>query len=177
MGAWSVDSTSVQGILKLKLSGALTETEMQDFVTAHNRAVDEYGGRDYKVWCDISELAPLRPECAAIFEQAKRYSSAHDNFRGSSVLVSSAMVALQHRRTSTGGGVIETELISEDVAMLKRHLQQVYRRSGGPVSSSRTPASSKLRLPITCFGFCTPRTGIWGTHFVNGPESTNTLYF
>jgi hypothetical protein len=128
MGSWSVDAKTEPGVLRLKLSGSFTTTEMNAFVAAHNRAIDEYKGADYKVWCDISELLPLSQEAAAILELAKRHSSAQRNFRGSSVLVASATVALQHRRTSIEGGVIATELISDDVKALREHLRTVYRR-------------------------------------------------
>jgi hypothetical protein len=124
---WSVDARSEPGVLRLKLEGTLTQEDMKAFVEAHNRAIDDFRGRDYKVWCDISEMGPLPPECAALFEQAKRYSSDHANFRGSSVLVSSPTVALQHRRTSISGGVMDTELISHDPTELRAHLRRVHR--------------------------------------------------
>lgn len=129
MGKWNVDTTSTPGILRLTLDGWISLDEMTAFVEAHNRAIDSYGGSDYKVWCDISKLLTLSPECARMFEKAKHYSSAHRNFRGSAVLVASAVVALQHRRTSVEGGVISTEMISQDVKALEDHLRTVYRRS------------------------------------------------
>ena len=128
MGVWSVDTKSELGVLRLKLAGAMTVAEMTEFVAAHNRAVDGYKGADYKVWCDISELVPLTQECAELFEAAKKHSSAQRNFRGSSVLIASAMVALQHRRTSIQGGVITTELIADDPKALRDHLRTVYRK-------------------------------------------------
>jgi hypothetical protein len=129
MGTWKVDSTSTPGILRIALEGRLTADEMKAFVAAHNRAIDDYHGADYKVWCDISALAVLSQDCVALFEQAKSFSSRRPNFRGSAVLVASAVVALQHRRTSLEGGVIATELISHDVHALEQHLRTVYRRS------------------------------------------------
>jgi len=129
MGTWNVDATSTPGILRLILDGRLTLDEMTAFVDAHNRAIDSYGGRDYKVWCDISKLLTLSPECAHVLEKAKHYSNAHRNFRGSAVLVASAVVALQHRRTSADSGVLSTEMISQDVNALEHHLRTVYRRS------------------------------------------------
>jgi len=129
MGAWHVDVDTEPGILHLKLSGALTLEEVKAFVEAHNRAIDGYQGRDYRVWVDISELLPLRPEAADVLEESKRYSSQHPSFRGSAVLVSSATVAMQHRRTSMSGGVISTELISDDPAALRAHLRTVNRHS------------------------------------------------
>jgi hypothetical protein len=128
MGTWTVEVTSTRGILRLTLEGRITFEEMTAFVTAHNRAIDSYEGRDYKVWCDISKLQTLAPECARQLEKAKLYSSEHRNFRGSAVLVANATIALQHRRTSVDGGVISTELISQDVQALEDHLRTVYRR-------------------------------------------------
>lgn len=129
MGTWNVDTTSTPGILRLTLEGRLTVEEMTAFIEAHNRAIDGYGGSDYKVWCDISRLLTLSQECAHLMEKAKQYSNSHKNFRGSAVLVANAIVALQHRRTSMDGGVMSTELISQDVQALEQHLRTVHRRS------------------------------------------------
>jgi len=129
MGKWNVDAFARPGVLRLSLEGKITHDEMTAFVDAHNRAIDNFAGDDYKVWCDISRLQTLDKECADLFEKAKQYSNAHPNFRGSAVLVASAVVAMQHRRTSVGSGVMSTELISEDPLALERHLRTVYRRS------------------------------------------------
>jgi len=129
MGTWNVDATSTPGILRLTLDGRFTLDEMAAFVDAHNRAIDNYRDSDYKVWCDISKLLTLSQDCAHMLEKAKHYSNAHRNFRGSAVLVASAVVALQHRRTSADSGVLSTEMISQDVNVLEHHLRTVYRRS------------------------------------------------
>jgi hypothetical protein len=127
MGTWSIDATTEPGILRLKVSGALTVEEVTAFVKAHNLAVDRYKGCEYREWCDIAELATLRQEVADVLETAKRYSNQQPNFRGSAVLASSATVAMQHRRTSITGGVSDTELISDDPAALRAHLRDVKR--------------------------------------------------
>jgi hypothetical protein len=129
VGTWSVDTTTEPGILRFKIEGTLTLDEVTAFAEAHNRAVDAYGQRDYKVWGDLSKAAPLSQECANVFEKIKQYSSAHKNFRGSSVLVASPTIALQHRRTSIAGGVMDTEMISDDEKALREHLRTVYRRA------------------------------------------------
>jgi hypothetical protein len=129
MGKWNVDTVATPGILRLRLEGRMSVEEMTTFVEAHNRAVDGYGTQDYKVWCDISKLQTLEPECTRLFERAKAYSSGRRNFRGASVLVASAMIAMQHRRTSADSGVASSELISQDVRALEDHLRTVYRRS------------------------------------------------
>jgi len=132
MGTWDVDGSSTPGVLRLTLEGRFSVDEMTAFVAAHNRAIDDYRGTDYKVWCDISKLLTLCQECVVLFEKAKHYSNLHPNFRGSAVLVASAVVALQHRRTSLDGGVMSTELISQDVRALEHHLRTVYRRADAP---------------------------------------------
>ncbi|SRR5579883_1797015 len=124
---WSVDISSTPGVLRCVLRGVLDTEEMRAFVDAHNRAVDAMNGRDYKVWVDLREMAPISPEAAELMAQAKRYSSTRANFRGSAVLVAAATVALQHRRTSVSGGVMDTELISSDEQECRRHLASVYR--------------------------------------------------
>jgi hypothetical protein len=142
MGDWSVDATSEPGILRLRLVGSLTEEEMRAFVAAHNEAIDRMEGTDYRVWCDVSELNPLSMDQAALFESAKRHSASKPNFRGSAVKVSSALIALQHRRTSTESGVMSTELISSDEEALRAHLKRVHR---GKVPSA--PSSVAKRPP------------------------------
>lgn len=133
MGQWSVDVASEPGVqqrlLRLRLSGRMTPQEIASFVEAHNRAIDSLDGADYKVWCDLTELVALDTECSMLFEQAKRYSQSRPSFRGSSVLVSSNAIALQHRVTSIRSGVMNTEMISDDAAALREHLRTVYRVS------------------------------------------------
>lgn len=111
----------------LRLSGTISAPEMAGFVEAHDRAIDAFEGRDYHVFCDIRELVPLSPVCTALFERAKKYSASQPNFRGSAVLASSALASMQHRRTSISGGVMETELISDDERACWRHIAVIWR--------------------------------------------------
>lgn len=134
MGKWLVDNTSTPGVLRLELEGIFSFDEMAAFVEAHDRAIDDFRGGDYRVFCDIRNLRPLSPEAAGRFEKGKAYSAAHPNFQGSAVLVSSKLVGLQHQRTSIGGGVMETELITDDEAACWEHLKNV-RRSPPPPST------------------------------------------
>lgn len=127
MGSWVVDATSEPGILVLRVLGALSSAEMASFVRAHNAAVDAFGINTYKVFCDLREMNPLSPEAAVHFESAKQHSSARPNFQGSAVLVSSQLIAMQHRRTSITGGVMDSELISNDEAACREHLRRVRR--------------------------------------------------
>src|SRR5690349_2512336 len=98
MGQWQVDGNTEDGLLKLSLSGTFSREEMQAFCDAHNAAIVAFKGLDYKVFCDIRTLAPLKPECAEIMEKAKTFSSSQRNFRGSAVWVASSIVSMQHRR-------------------------------------------------------------------------------
>jgi hypothetical protein len=127
MGSWNVDTTARPGVLSMTLAGAFTVAEMEEVRRAHNAAIDAFGGGDYRVFVDLSDLAPFSPECAEIMEACKLYSSSRPNFQGSAVLASSKIVALQHQRTSVAGGVIGTELISEDLAACEAHLARVHR--------------------------------------------------
>jgi hypothetical protein len=115
------------GILRFVLQGRLTVDDVKAFVVAHNRAIDELRGRDYKVWVDIRQTNPLSPEGTEVMEEAKRYTAAQPNFRGTAVLVAGALVALQHRRTSAAGGVADSELISGNEEECLRFIQQVWR--------------------------------------------------
>jgi hypothetical protein len=60
-------------------------------------------------------------------EGAKAYSASLPNFQGSAVLVTSQVIAMQHRRTSTDSGVMDTELISDDEEACREHLRRVQR--------------------------------------------------
>ena len=124
---WEVDIVSEPGILKVRLHGRLTIEDMTAFVAAHNAAIDALLGRDYKVFCDIREMLPLSPDCAELMAKAKAYSASHRNCRGSAVWVASALVSMQHARTSKQSGVLSTELISTDEAALRAHLASVWR--------------------------------------------------
>ena len=127
MGTWRVDGTSKKGILALELKGALVASEMEAFVKAHNDAIDALKDADYRVFCDIRELRPLSQDAADIFARGKAYSSAHKNFQGSAVLALEGVVSMQHRRTSVGGGVMDTELISASEEACWAHLATVRR--------------------------------------------------
>lgn len=111
------------------MSGNLTAAEMAEFERAHNAGVESFGKRDYKVLVDLRGVAaPFGPDATVVMENTKRYSSAHGNFRGSAVLVATKFIGLQHQRTSMSGGVMETELITDDETQAMRHLQTVDRR-------------------------------------------------
>ena len=125
MGSWVVDGTRKPGVLFVEIEGALDVAEMEQLVAAHNAAVDAFGSSAYTVFCDLRAMKVHPPEIASILEQAKAYSSAHANFRGSAVLVASQTVGMQHRRTSVSGGVIETEVISSDETELWAHLAEL----------------------------------------------------
>jgi hypothetical protein len=127
MATWSVDEKSKPGILAMRLAGVFSVEEMREFVRAHNAGVDSFGTKPYRVFVDIRELMPLSPDCAAALEAAKQYSADHKNFQGSAVLTASSVVAMQHRRTSQAGGVLDTELISDDEQECWKHLAVVKR--------------------------------------------------
>ena len=127
MGSFQVDTTSEPGIVILRLIGALTLEEMRAFVRTHNEAIDALNGSPYRVFCDLREMSPLSPDAAKEMESAKMHSASLPNFQGSAVLVSSPMIAMQHRRTSTDSGVIDTELISDDPEACREHLRRVQR--------------------------------------------------
>lgn len=127
MGQWTIDSTSEPGILSLRVEGTMSADETAELVRAHNKAVLGFGAAPYRVFLDLRAMTPLNPQAAAIFEQAKLFSAGRENFQGSAVLIASPIVAMQHRRTSTTGGVIETELISDDESACRAHLRTISR--------------------------------------------------
>lgn len=124
---WNVDGRGTPGILLLRLEGQLGDAEMQDFATAHDRAVDDFAGAQFRIFCDLRGLKPLSPQGALLFERSKRYTAGHANFQGSAALVSSVMIAMQHRKTSISGGVMATEMITDDERACRAHLATVRR--------------------------------------------------
>ena len=130
MGSWILDTKSRPGIFAMRLEGNFSPSDMREFVVQHNTGVDSYGQKPYRVFVDIRALQPLSPECTALMEKAKQHSASRPNFQGSAVLASSSVVAMQHRRTSTSGGVMDTELISDSEEACLQHLASVTRAPG-----------------------------------------------
>jgi hypothetical protein len=129
VGTFNVRTDRKPGILWFEIEGFMTVEDATAYVAAHKAAVDSFGDRDYKVFGDNRKMSTLSAEAAALFEQAKKYSSSHPNFRGSAIWVSSSvLVAEQHRRTSTSSGVMGSELISSDENALWDHLAKVHRK-------------------------------------------------
>lgn len=125
---YTIDTTTMPGVLWLRLWGSIKPIEMESFLAEHNAAIDAYSGRTYRVLCDLRKLAPLPPQASTAFESAKAYSAAHLNFQGSAVLIDSALVALQHERTSTTAGVISSELITDSEEAALNHLASIDRK-------------------------------------------------
>ena len=127
MGHYKVDTTTKPGILLLEIDGALSQDEIQAFVREHNAAIEAMRGAPYRVFCNLRNMLPLSPEASQSFLQAKQFSATRPNFEGSAVLIASSLIAMQHRRTSVEGGVMDTELISDDEAACWAHLRRVQR--------------------------------------------------
>lgn len=120
--SWNIDADRRPGVLWIEVVDSPSAEEMHELVASHNTAIQAYAGKPYTVFCDLRAMKVLSPEAAAAFEDAKAFSSAQPNFLGSSVLVASQVVGMQHRRTSLSGGVGETELIGADEGPLWEHL-------------------------------------------------------
>lgn len=125
MSSWSVDTDAHPGIVTVTVIGSPDADEIRKLVLAHNAAIDGFHGKPYRIFCDLREMRALSGEAATAFEQAKAYSSTQPNFCGSGVLVESAVVGMQHRRTSVSGGVMDTELISGDSDAIWEHLNSL----------------------------------------------------
>ena len=141
MGTWNVTKDVRPGVLGLRLEGVMADEEMEAFLVAHNKAVNAMKATGYHVFCDISALKPMSQRAADLMEQAKTHSSKQANFRGSAVLVSSTVVAMQHQRTSTTAGVMSTELISDDPAACWAHIANVRRTMGDALKAQSTPST------------------------------------
>ncbi|BEP14072.1 hypothetical protein acdb102_23830 [Acidothermaceae bacterium B102] len=122
MGSWTVTKDRRPGVLWVEVTGSLSLEEAQAFLDANVAAIRALQGAPYVVFADSREMKVLSPEAASVFEAVKSFSSAQPNFRGSAILVSSAVVGMQGSRTSAAGGVADTELIASDEDVLWRHL-------------------------------------------------------
>jgi hypothetical protein len=128
MGNFKIDGASRPGILLVELHGSLSAEDMAALGKAHQEAVIALKGAPYRVFCDLRNMLPLSPEAAASFQAVKTAGALQPNFQGSAVLVSSSVVAMQHRRTSIESGVIDTELICDDEAACWEHLRRITRK-------------------------------------------------
>lgn len=127
MGHYKIDAVTKPGVLLVEVDGTLDLEEMRAFVREHNSAIDAMHGAPYRVFCNLRNMLPLSPEASHLFLQAKQYSASHRNFEGSAVLIASSLIAMQHRRTSVEGGVIDSELITDDESECWTHLKKVQR--------------------------------------------------
>ena len=73
VGTFNVRTDRKPGILWFEIEGFLTVDDATAYVAAHKAAVDSFGDRDYKVFGDIRKMSTLSPDCAALFESAKKY--------------------------------------------------------------------------------------------------------
>jgi hypothetical protein len=127
MGQWHVDGKSEPGVLRIVIHGMLNDLEGEAFFNGHNAAVDAFGASDYRVLCDLRAQLPMSPEATAWMEKAKLYSASKPNFRGSAVLVTRQLVAMQHRRTTVSAGIDATEFVTDDEAQARAYLATVAR--------------------------------------------------
>jgi hypothetical protein len=127
MGSFEVDASTEPGILRIRCEGSLEVSQVEEFVRLHNQAIERFGEAPYRVFLDLRKSNLMSPRAAEVMEGAKMFSAARPNFQGSAVLVSSSVVAMQNRRTSTTSGVTATELISDDEQACKEHLRKVTR--------------------------------------------------
>jgi hypothetical protein len=90
---------------------------------AHAQALAATGGSTFGVLADLRGLAALDRETANLFTDVKRAGAAMPGFRRRAVLVDSATVALQQKRTSVESETGHLEIITTDeteaVAYLK----------------------------------------------------------
>jgi len=125
MGTWKVETDRKPGIVWFELAGTMSIEEMRQFGAAAGKAIQSVGGAEFQIFCDIRALKVLSPECTKMFETAKGYSASLSNFRGSGVWVANSTTALQHKMSSVKGGVMKTELISDDEQALWAHLDKL----------------------------------------------------
>lgn len=111
---WYVEYDPGARVLTVRLTQQVTAANMRQIMRVHVQALSSTSGEPFRVLADLRGLAPLDREAATLFAEVKRAAAALPGYRGRAVLVDSATVALQQRRTSVEHQSDATELITPD---------------------------------------------------------------
>jgi hypothetical protein len=120
---WYVEFDPTKKLLTLRLSASVTAQALRPMMRAHAQALAATGGSDFGVLADLRGLAPLDRESANLFSEVKRSAVALPGFRARAVLVDSATIALQQKRSSIDTDTTQFELVTNDEAEAFQHLR------------------------------------------------------
>ena len=120
---WRIEFDPKVRVVSIRLTDYVGLMQVRDLATAHAEALEHTGGDEFKVYCDLRGLFPLDAESVAIFGDMKRIAASLPGWRGAIILVDSATIAMQQRRTTpttATGEATTAELITSDEAEAKR---------------------------------------------------------
>ena len=120
---WYVEFDPTKKLLTLRLGAMVTAQGVRQLMRAHAQALAATGGSEFGVLADLRGLAPLDREAANLFSEIKRSAVALPGFRGRAVLVDSATIALQQKRTSMDMDASQFELVTTDEGEALQHLR------------------------------------------------------
>lgn len=96
---WKIEYDPDVHLLSIRLTDHVGPAAMRDLADAHARALEATGSEPFKLLVDMRGLTPLEDEAVDILADVKRVAATTPGFRGCCVLVDSATVAMQQRRT------------------------------------------------------------------------------
>lgn len=121
---WFVEFDPGTQLLTLRLKAQVTSAHLRQLMRAHAQALSATGGSPFSVLADLRGLAALDREAANLFTDVKRAGAAMPGFRRRAVLVDSATVALQQKRTSVESDTAQLEIITSDEAEAHAYLRE-----------------------------------------------------
>lgn len=119
---WYVEFDPTKKLLTLRLTATVTAQSVRLLMRAHTQALSSTGGGEFGVLADLRGLAPLDRESANLFSEIKRSAGALPGFRARAVLVDSATIALQQKRSSIDMETTEFEIVTDDESEAVQHI-------------------------------------------------------
>lgn len=122
---WRIEFEPKSRVLSIRLTDYAGLMQVRDLAAAQAQALEHTGGEEFRVFCDLRGLFPLDAESVAIFGDMKRVAASLPGWRGAVILVDSATIAMQQKRTSpttntTGEGGTAGEVITSDESEARR---------------------------------------------------------
>lgn len=120
---WYVEFDPTKKLMTLRLTATVTAQAVRSLMRAHGQALASTGGSEFGVLADLRGLAPLDRESANLFSEIKRSAVALPGFRARAVLVDSATIHLQQKRTSIDMETTQFEVVTNDETEAVEHIR------------------------------------------------------
>ena len=125
---WKIEFDPRTKLLTLRLREHVGGVEMRALGVAHAEALEATGGDSFAMLADLRGMHPLDAEAVGLFWDIKRVAASVAGFRGCAVIVDSATMFMQQRRTSLADlpGVSARELVTMDEAEARRFITRSH---------------------------------------------------